>query len=210
VIRKPTRNSKAEANFLEVEQRVIDILKKIGRDPYSISKSVIKTFCKNVRNITLAFPPNRFSERQASSPSISNGLVFPVARDSTITHFLDELGLVDSSGPSMSTTSASVTVSHICSGTAKTGDGFQRGGVGVGIGINNNNGGSNAEATVFKNQHHQQGKNNHNNTGGYSYQRGGGVSPKNKSIGQASMEDTSPWGQINNQLQVGYLRTWGE
>ncbi|GJX02685.1 ABC transporter B family member 11-like protein isoform X1 [Tanacetum coccineum] len=44
VIRKPTRNSKAEANFLEVEQRVIDILKKIGRDPYSISKSVIKTF----------------------------------------------------------------------------------------------------------------------------------------------------------------------
>ncbi|GJY72110.1 hypothetical protein Tco_0475813 [Tanacetum coccineum] len=187
---KPTRNSKAEADFLEVEQRVIDILKKIGRDPYSISKSVIKTFCKNVRNITLAFPPNRFSERQASSPSISNGLVFLVARDSTITHFLDELGLVDSSGPSMSTTSALVTVSHICSGTAKTGDGFQRGGVGVGIGINNNNGGSSAEATVFKNQHHQQGKNNHNNTGGYSYQRGGGVSLKNKSIGQWSNRRT--------------------
>nr|GEY64009.1 ADP,ATP carrier protein 1, mitochondrial [Tanacetum cinerariifolium] len=83
--------------------------------------------------------------------NMCNGLVFPIARDSTITHFPDELGLVNSSGPSMSTTSASVVVSHISSGTAKTGDGVQRGGFGVGMGINNNNGGSSAETTAFKN-----------------------------------------------------------
>lgn len=124
-----------------------------------------------------AFPHNRFSEPQTSATlSNSNGMVFPVVRDSTITHFPDELGMVDSSGPSISTTSAPITVTHISTGTAKTGDGVQRGGIG--------------------NQHHQQGKNlssqqqyNNNNNhhpggGGYGYQRGGGVSPKNKSVGQ--------------------------
>nr|GFA38280.1 ADP,ATP carrier protein 1, mitochondrial-like [Tanacetum cinerariifolium] len=34
--------AKAEVDFLEVEQCVIDILKKVGRDPYRISKSVKK------------------------------------------------------------------------------------------------------------------------------------------------------------------------
>nr|GEW93415.1 hypothetical protein [Tanacetum cinerariifolium] len=142
--------AKVEADFLEVEQRVIDILKKSA-------------------------------EIHIASLN-HNGLVFLVASDSTITHFPDEVGLVDSSGPSMSNTSASVTISHISSRTAKTGDGVQRGGVGVGMGINNNNDGSSAETTAFKNQHHQQGKINHNNTGGYSYQKGGRVSPKNKSM----------------------------
>ncbi|KAI3704669.1 hypothetical protein L1987_74896 [Smallanthus sonchifolius] len=117
------------------------------------------------------FPPNRLSEPQASNHSA----VFPVVRDSTITHFPDELGLVDSSGPSISTASAPVTVSHISSGTTITGDGAQRGG--SGISINNKNGGSSVE---FKNQH-QQGK---NHSGGYGYQRSGGVvSPKNKFMG---------------------------
>ncbi|KAK1431880.1 hypothetical protein QVD17_08644 [Tagetes erecta] len=43
--------AKAEADFLVVEQRVRNILKKIGRDPYSISKAVIKSFCKNARKL---------------------------------------------------------------------------------------------------------------------------------------------------------------
>ncbi|KAI3680277.1 hypothetical protein L2E82_50502 [Cichorium intybus] len=45
--------AKAEADFLVVEQRVKDILKKIGRDPFSIPKSVIKSFCKNARKLTV-------------------------------------------------------------------------------------------------------------------------------------------------------------
>ncbi|KAL8233349.1 hypothetical protein R6Q57_003127 [Mikania cordata] len=45
--------AKAEADFLVVEQRVRNILKKIGRDPYSISKTVIKNFCKNARKLTV-------------------------------------------------------------------------------------------------------------------------------------------------------------
>lgn len=112
------------------------------------------------------FPPNRLSESQPSNPS----LAYPVVRDSTITHFPDEFGLVDSSGPSSSATSAPVTVSHISSGTTK----------------NNNNSGGSVE---FKNQHQpvktsssQHYNNNH--AGGYGYQRGGlGVSPKNKPVG---------------------------
>ncbi|KAJ0464687.1 hypothetical protein HanHA300_Chr14g0530101 [Helianthus annuus] len=109
------------------------------------------------------FPPNRLSEPQASGPSV----VSPVVRDSTITHFPDDLGLLDSSGrPSISTTSSPVTVSHSSSATAKIGEG---GGV------------------EFKNQHQQDknknGSNNNNNHGGgYGYQRGGGLSPKNKSM----------------------------
>ncbi|MFS8010967.1 hypothetical protein Hanom_Chr14g01303211 [Helianthus anomalus] len=111
------------------------------------------------------FPPNRLSEPQTSGPSV----VFSVVRDSTITHFPDELGLLESSGPSISTTSSPVTINHNTSATTKSGD---SGGVDL------------------KNQHqHQQGKNNNNNNnnnnnhgGGYGYQRGGGVSPKNKSM----------------------------
>ncbi|KAK9070049.1 hypothetical protein SSX86_010448 [Deinandra increscens subsp. villosa] len=45
--------AKAEADFLVVEERVRNILKKIGRDPYSISKTVIKSFCKNARKLTV-------------------------------------------------------------------------------------------------------------------------------------------------------------
>ncbi|GJV74949.1 ribonuclease H-like domain-containing protein, partial [Tanacetum coccineum] len=45
--------AKAEADFIVVEQRVRDILKKVGRDPYSISKAVNKGFCKNARKLTV-------------------------------------------------------------------------------------------------------------------------------------------------------------
>ncbi|CAH9121171.1 unnamed protein product [Cuscuta epithymum] len=43
--------AKAEADFLAVEQRVRDILQRIGRDPSSISKETIKSFCKNARKL---------------------------------------------------------------------------------------------------------------------------------------------------------------
>ncbi|KVI09057.1 uncharacterized protein LOC112510798 isoform X2 [Cynara cardunculus var. scolymus] len=141
-----------------------------------------------------SFPPNRFSEPQTSTPSDSNGMVFPV-RDSTMNQFPDELGLVDSSGPSISTTSAPITVSHISSGSTKTADAVQRGG--ISIGINNNN----IETTnAFKNQHHQQGKNQQYNHpgGGYGYQRGGGVSPKNKTMGQWSHRRTGFHGRYQS------------
>ncbi|CAI9272532.1 unnamed protein product [Lactuca saligna] len=113
------------------------------------------------------FPPNRFSEPQTSTPS-----------------FPDELGLVvDSSGPSISTTSAA----PVTGTTTKTVD--------VGGG-----GGGGETTNAFKNQHHhhQQGNknlsssqqynnnNHHHHHHGYGYQRGGGgggVSPKNKSMG---------------------------
>ncbi|KAI3783240.1 hypothetical protein L1987_42316 [Smallanthus sonchifolius] len=45
--------AKAEADFLVVEQRVRNILKKISRDLDSISKTVIKSFCKNARKLTV-------------------------------------------------------------------------------------------------------------------------------------------------------------
>ncbi|KAL8247039.1 hypothetical protein R6Q59_008255 [Mikania micrantha] len=90
------------------------------------------------------FPPNRSSEPQAPSP---------VVRDSTITHFPDELGLLDSS---LSTTSPPC---HI----TKTGEGVE----------------SMDQYQQGKNLSSQQ-YNNNNNHGGGRYQRG---SPKNKSMG---------------------------
>ena len=46
--------SKAEADVSVVEQRVKHILKKVGRDPDSISKTNIKSFCKNARKLTVS------------------------------------------------------------------------------------------------------------------------------------------------------------
>ncbi|KAI5654601.1 hypothetical protein M9H77_31788 [Catharanthus roseus] len=45
--------AKAEADFLVMERRVRDILKRIGRDPYSITKTNIKNFCKNARKLRI-------------------------------------------------------------------------------------------------------------------------------------------------------------
>jgi amyloid beta precursor protein binding protein 1 len=44
-------HSKAEADFLSMEQRVKSILVKVGQDPSSISKPTIKSFCKNARKL---------------------------------------------------------------------------------------------------------------------------------------------------------------
>lgn len=46
--------AKADADFLAIEQRVRNILKKIGRDPNSISKAIIKSFCKNARKLKVS------------------------------------------------------------------------------------------------------------------------------------------------------------
>ncbi|KAL1560826.1 NEDD8-activating enzyme E1 regulatory subunit axr1 [Salvia divinorum] len=43
--------AKAEADFLVMEKLVKKILKKHGRDPESISKATIKSFCKNARKL---------------------------------------------------------------------------------------------------------------------------------------------------------------
>ncbi|KAI5062057.1 hypothetical protein GOP47_0022596 [Adiantum capillus-veneris] len=49
---------KAELHVTALEARVKNILKRIGRDPQSITKSAIKLFCKNARNIrVLRYPP---------------------------------------------------------------------------------------------------------------------------------------------------------
>ncbi|XP_042521116.1 NEDD8-activating enzyme E1 regulatory subunit AXR1-like [Macadamia integrifolia] len=45
--------AKAEADFLAIEQRVRNILKRIGRDTDVISKTIIKSFCKNARKLTV-------------------------------------------------------------------------------------------------------------------------------------------------------------
>ncbi|XP_034701395.1 NEDD8-activating enzyme E1 regulatory subunit AXR1-like [Vitis riparia] len=58
--------AKAEADFLVIEQRVRNILKKIGRDPDSISKANIKSFCKNARKLTVC--RYRLLEEEFNSP----------------------------------------------------------------------------------------------------------------------------------------------
>ncbi|KAA3483547.1 NEDD8-activating enzyme E1 regulatory subunit-like [Gossypium australe] len=43
--------AKSEADYLVLEERVRNILKKIGRDPHSILKATIKSFSKNARKL---------------------------------------------------------------------------------------------------------------------------------------------------------------
>ncbi|KAF5195388.1 Nedd8-activating enzyme e1 regulatory subunit axr1 [Thalictrum thalictroides] len=45
--------AKAETDVLAVEQRVRNILKRIGREPGAISKSNIKSFCRNARKLSV-------------------------------------------------------------------------------------------------------------------------------------------------------------
>ncbi|XP_010313519.2 NEDD8-activating enzyme E1 regulatory subunit AXR1 isoform X1 [Solanum lycopersicum] len=61
-----TYQAKAEADFLVMEQRVRNLLKKIGRDPASISKANIKNFSKNARK--LAVCRYRLIEEEFNSP----------------------------------------------------------------------------------------------------------------------------------------------
>ncbi|KAL0319856.1 UNVERIFIED_CONTAM: NEDD8-activating enzyme E1 regulatory subunit AXR1 [Sesamum radiatum] len=58
--------AKAEADFLVMEQRVRKILKQIGRDPDSISKATIKTFCRNARKLKVC--RYRLMEDEYNSP----------------------------------------------------------------------------------------------------------------------------------------------
>ncbi|GMH11032.1 hypothetical protein Nepgr_012873 [Nepenthes gracilis] len=60
--------AKAEADILVMELRVRNILKKIGRDPDSISKMTIKSFCKNARKLTVC--RYRLVGEEFSSPSL--------------------------------------------------------------------------------------------------------------------------------------------
>ncbi|XP_027769017.1 NEDD8-activating enzyme E1 regulatory subunit AXR1-like isoform X1 [Solanum pennellii] len=61
-----TYQAKAEADFLVMEQRVRNLLKKIGRDPASISKANIKNFSRNARK--LAVCRYRLIEEEFNSP----------------------------------------------------------------------------------------------------------------------------------------------
>ncbi|KAG6404804.1 hypothetical protein SASPL_132380 [Salvia splendens] len=58
--------AKAEADFLVMEKLVKKILKKLGRDPESISKATIKSFCKNARKLKVC--RYRKIEEEFSSP----------------------------------------------------------------------------------------------------------------------------------------------
>lgn len=46
--------AKAEADCLAIEQRVRINLKKLGREPESISKATIKSFCRNARKLKVS------------------------------------------------------------------------------------------------------------------------------------------------------------
>ncbi|KAL2454678.1 NEDD8-activating enzyme E1 regulatory subunit [Abeliophyllum distichum] len=58
--------AKAETDFLVMEQRVKKILNRIGRDPDSISKANIKSFCKNSRKVKVC--RYRLIEDEFNSP----------------------------------------------------------------------------------------------------------------------------------------------
>ncbi|KAF5746071.1 NAD(P)-binding Rossmann-fold superfamily protein isoform 2 [Tripterygium wilfordii] len=60
--------AKAEADFRAMEQRVKTIMKKIGRDPDSISKATIKSFCKNARKLKVC--RYRPLEEEFNNPSL--------------------------------------------------------------------------------------------------------------------------------------------
>ncbi|XP_010510023.1 PREDICTED: NEDD8-activating enzyme E1 regulatory subunit AXL [Camelina sativa] len=61
--------SKAEADFLSMEQRVKNILVKVGQDPSSISKPTIKSFCKNARKLKVC--RYRMIEDEFRTPSVA-------------------------------------------------------------------------------------------------------------------------------------------
>jgi NEDD8-activating enzyme E1 regulatory subunit len=46
--------AKAEADFLAIERMARNTLKKIGRDPNSIPRATIKSFCKNARKLKVS------------------------------------------------------------------------------------------------------------------------------------------------------------
>ncbi|ERN17375.1 NEDD8-activating enzyme E1 regulatory subunit AXR1 isoform X2 [Amborella trichopoda] len=61
--------SKADADFLAIEQHVKGILKRIGRDPDTILKTTIKNFCKNARKLMVC--RYRLIEDEFNSPILT-------------------------------------------------------------------------------------------------------------------------------------------
>ncbi|GMI75283.1 AUXIN RESISTANT 1 [Hibiscus trionum] len=61
--------AKSEADYLVIEERVGNILKKIGRDSYSIPKATIKSFCKNARKLKVC--RYRPIEDEYNNPSLA-------------------------------------------------------------------------------------------------------------------------------------------
>ncbi|CAO2823310.1 unnamed protein product [Amaranthus hypochondriacus] len=61
--------AKAEADILAMEQHVQNLLKKIGRNPMSISKTTIKGFCKNARKLTVC--RYRMIEEELNAPNLA-------------------------------------------------------------------------------------------------------------------------------------------
>ncbi|XP_031391190.1 NEDD8-activating enzyme E1 regulatory subunit AXR1 [Punica granatum] len=62
-------HAKAEADFLVMEQRVRNLLKKTGRDSASIPKHTIKSFCRNARKLKVC--RYRPIEEEFNSPSLT-------------------------------------------------------------------------------------------------------------------------------------------
>ncbi|GAY56783.1 hypothetical protein CUMW_174480 [Citrus unshiu] len=60
--------AKAEADCLAIEQQVRNNLKKLGREPESISKATIKSFCRNARKLKVC--RYRLLEDEFSNPSV--------------------------------------------------------------------------------------------------------------------------------------------
>ncbi|KAK9757273.1 hypothetical protein RND81_01G153100 [Saponaria officinalis] len=60
--------AKAEADIIAMEQHVQNILKKIGRESHAISKTTIKSFCKNARKLTVC--RYRMVEEELNSPKL--------------------------------------------------------------------------------------------------------------------------------------------
>ncbi|KAF2942043.1 NEDD8-activating enzyme E1 regulatory subunit AXR1 isoform X2 [Oryza sativa Japonica Group] len=66
--------AKAESDCLALEHHVKDILKRIDRDPDSISRAYIKTFCKNARKLRVC--RYRSMEEEFSSPVLSEVQIY--------------------------------------------------------------------------------------------------------------------------------------
>ncbi|KAJ6816199.1 NEDD8-activating enzyme E1 regulatory subunit AXR1-like [Iris pallida] len=61
--------AKAESDSLAVENRVKNILKRLGRDPNAISKANIRNFCRNARKLSIC--RYRCIEDEFNSPILS-------------------------------------------------------------------------------------------------------------------------------------------
>ncbi|KFK31127.1 hypothetical protein AALP_AA6G071300 [Arabis alpina] len=85
--------TKAEADCLSMEARVKTILAKVGRDPTSISKPTIKSFCKNARKLKVC--RYRMIEDELSNPSVTELHKCLVSEDSSAIGFYILLRAVD-------------------------------------------------------------------------------------------------------------------